>query len=138
MRTVLAVVLSLSSVALAADAAVGEAVYQERCARCHTSDRNAEEVKGKAPDLIKRMKQRSGEELNRWVLSPAERKRESACDTRALVAEPELASAVWAYLQGRLDAAPAPVQQRRRDELDRRAWRKRDDALNSDLKKVQR
>ncbi len=126
MRTFFFSVVLISTVANAADAALGEAVYFERCASCHTASHTEPERKtGKAPDLVRRLKQRTGEELNRWVLNPEGRAdQKTACDTVALVREPELTPALWAFLQGRLEAAPAPVLERRREALETRAWKK--------------
>lgn len=108
---------------LAADPALGEAVYRDRCAVCHTANRAAQKrVKG-APDLVHRMKERTGEQLNLWVLRPESRKEDAGCDTTALVREPELLPAVWAYLQGQLEAPPLPPQERRREALNRASWR---------------
>lgn len=128
-RMLLIAVLS-SAPAFAADAAVGESLFRERCASCHTATPTAvergERKKGVAPDLALRMKQRTGEELKAWVLDPKNRKRESGCNTTALAREPELAPDLWAFLQGQLEAPPPPPLERRREALRKTTWRRTD------------
>lgn len=119
-----------SAGAFAADGARGFAVFQERCAQCHTAQHDARERRqGQAPDLALRLKQRTGEQLNAWVLDPAHRAvKESACDTRALIDDRDALADLWAWLQGRIEAPPPPRAERHRRELDRadlRRWRNR-------------
>lgn len=129
MKTRMLLLAIVSSVpAFAADAALGESLFRERCASCHTATPTAvergERKKSEAPDLALRMKQRTGEELKAWVLDPKNRKRESACNTTALAREPELAPNLWAFLQGQLEAPPLPQTERRRDALKKTTWRR--------------
>ncbi|MGV3619998.1 MAG: c-type cytochrome [Archangium sp.] len=127
MRTRLLLFAVLSSVpAMAADAAVGEALFQERCASCHTATPTATESSARKktpPDLALRMKQRTGDELRAWVLDPRSRKKESACNTTVFARNPELAPELWAFLQGQLQAPPAPVLERRREAMKRYPFR---------------
>lgn len=125
MRTFITLLVLLSSApALAADAAKGAALFVERCAGCHTATPGARErPAGKAPDLALRLATREGEALNRWVLEPKSRGRETACDTSAVQQRPEGLADLWAYLQGRLAAPPPPRELRRKAAVDEaRPW----------------
>ena len=127
MKNFIAATLLLAQSALAADAAQGSVVFFERCATCHTVNREPAR-KGAAPDLITRLKEKDGTQLNRWILEPDKRNKASACDTTRLVNDRESLADVWAFLQGRIEAPPAPRVERRRAELERSKpwqWRNR-------------
>jgi mono/diheme cytochrome c family protein len=117
MRTALLSALLLARVTIAADADRGASLYLDRCATCHSAAHDAVEKQGQAPDLVKRMKSADPARLTQWMLEPKSRKKESACNTSALQGDPEAVANLWAYLQGHLDAAPAPRVDRHRDEL---------------------
>lgn len=128
MRTLLLLTVVIAAPTLAADAALGESLFRERCASCHTASPTAtdatEKKSGrKSVDLALRMKQRTGEQLKSWVLEPGKRKVETACNTLALAREPELAPDLWAFLQGQLEAPPLPQQERRKEALRKNQWR---------------
>jgi len=128
MRAVFSLMV-LSGVALAADPARGSQLFNDRCAGCHTAQRDTKERGGKpAPDLVKRLKTKDGALLNAWILEPSLRGKLSACDTSAIVAEPDTLSDLWAFLQTRVDAPPPPRAERRTNELSTArvsAWRTR-------------
>ncbi|MFZ5439549.1 MAG: c-type cytochrome [Myxococcota bacterium] len=114
----------LSAQALAADAARGFVLFHDRCASCHTAAPRAKErPAGKAPDLARRLATREGEALNRWILDPKSRGRETPCDTSALVKDPEGLADLWAYVQSQVGDPPPPRELRRKAALDdARPW----------------
>ena len=127
-KSILFAALVASGAAHAADAALGASLYQDQCASCHTASRTTVDRPGKNPDLLNLMKNKEAADLNKWILQPAKRAKDTACDTSVVARTPDQLPNLWAFLQGRLDAPPATRVERRKSDLskaDLAKWKNR-------------